>query len=262
MRFVTFAAGALALMASMGMAHAKDWSTIKIGTEGAYPPFNSLTPSGEIVGFDVDIAKAVCEKLKAKCTVVAQDWDGIIPGLKAGKYDAIFASMSITDERKKQVDFSRSYYQTPAVWVAPKDSKVKSFDADGLKSSIVGTQSSTIHSNFLEGEIGPGGAQVKLYPAQDEANADLAAGRIDAVEADKSAMMEWLKSDAGKCCEIKAEIDIKKYVKYFGLGVGAAVRKEDTDLRDAISKAIEEIHADGTYKKLNEKYFPFDLWVP
>lgn len=254
------AASVIAIVAASGGASAKDWKTIKIGTEGAYPPFNSVTPSGEIVGFDIDIAKALCEKMKAECTIVAQDWDGIIPGLLAGKYDVIFASMSITDERKKQVDFTDKYYNTPPSWVAPKNTKITSFDAEGLKDKIIGTQSSTIHANFLEGEIGPGGAQIKLYPSQDEANADLAAGRIDAVEADKTTMMAWLATEPGKCCEIKQDIDGKKYEKYFGLGVGAAVRKEDTDLRDAFNKAIKEILADGTYQKINAKYFPFSIY--
>ena len=251
---------ALAFVAATGVAGAKDWKVVRIGTEGAYPPFNSVTASGEIVGFDIDITKAMCQKMKVECTFVAQDWDGIIPGLLAGKYDAIVASMSITEERKKKVAFTNKYYNTPPAWIAPKDSKIASWDAAGLKGKIIGTQSSTIHANYLEGEIKPGGAEIKLYATQDEANADLAAGRLDAVEADKMTLLDWLKKPEGACCEWKADVDNKKYVSYFGEGAGIAIRKEDQDLVDMFNKAIAETVKDGTYAKINEKYFPFPIY--
>jgi polar amino acid transport system substrate-binding protein len=254
------AAAALALMAATGAAGAKDWKTIRIGTEGAYPPFNSVTAAGEIVGFDIDIAKAMCAKMKVECTFVAQDWDGIIPGLLAGKYDAIVASMSITDERRKKVAFTKKYYLTPPAFISTKDSKITSWDAAGLKGKIVGTQSSTTHANFLEGVIKPGGAEIKLYATQDEANADLAAGRLDAVEADKTVLMEWLKKPDGACCELKTDIDPSKYVKYFGEGAGIAIRPDDKDLVEMFNKAIDAVVADGTYSKINEKYFPFSIY--
>lgn len=254
------AAAALSLVAATGIASAKEWKEVRIGTEGAYPPFNSLDPAGELVGFDIDIAKALCDKMKVKCTFVAQDWDGIIPALLAGKYDAIVASMSITEERKKSVLFTNKYYNTPAIFAAPKDSKVTDWTAEGLKGKVIGAQSSTIHANFLEEVIKPGGAQIKLYPTQDEANADLAAGRLDAVVADKVVLSEWLKKPEGACCESKIDVDSKKYEKIFGAGVGIAVRPEDKDLVEMLNKAIDEIRADGTYKKINEKYFPFSIY--
>jgi lysine-arginine-ornithine-binding protein len=261
MRLVkVIAAAAIVFAAFTGAACAKDWKTIRIGTEGAYPPFNGLDPSGQLVGFDIDIAKALCEKMQATCTFQAQDWDGIIPALLAGKFDAIVASMSITDERKKKVAFTNKYYQTPAAFVAPKDSKIASWDAAGLKGKVIGAQSSTIHGNYLEGEIQPGGAEIKLYGTQDEANADLAAGRLDAVVADKTMLSEWLKKPEASCCERKADVDVVKYAKYFGSGAGIAVRKEDTDLVDKFNKAIAEILADGTYKKINDKYFPYSIY--
>ena len=254
------AAAALALVAATGTAGAKDWKTVRIGTEGAYPPFNSVTAGGEIVGFDIDIAKAMCEKMKVQCTFVAQDWDGIIPGLLAGKYDAIVASMSITDERRKKVAFTKKYYLTPPAFISTKDSKITSWDAAGLKGKVVGTQSATTHANFLEGEIKPGGAEIKLYATQDEANADLAAGRLDAIEADKTVLLEWLKKPDAACCEWKVDVDPVKYVKYFGEGAGIAIRPEDKDLVEMFNKAIDAIVADGTYAKINEKYFPFSIY--
>jgi polar amino acid transport system substrate-binding protein len=216
--------------------------------------------SGELVGFDVDIAKALCEKMKVTCTFVAQDWAGIIPALQAGKYDAIVASMSITEERKKQVAFTNKYYNTPPSFIGPKDSKITDWSPEGLKGKVLGTQGSTIHANFLEEVYKPAGAEIKLYPTQDDANADLAAGRLDGVEADKVVLSEWLKKPEGACCEIKVDVDNHKYEKIFGEGVGVAIRQDDKDLVEMFNKAISEIVADGTYKKINDKYFPFSIY--
>jgi polar amino acid transport system substrate-binding protein len=254
------AATAIALAATTGMVAAKDWKEIRIGTEGAYPPFNSIDPSGQLVGFDVDIGKALCDKMQAKCTFVAQDWDGIIPALLAGKYDAIVASMSITEERKKKVAFTNKYYDTPASFIAPKDTKITDFSPAGLKGKVLGTQSSTTHANFLEEVYGAAGAEVKLYATQDEANADLAAGRLDAVEADKIVLSEWLKKPDGACCELKLDVQKEPYRNYFGYGVGIATRPEDKDLVEQLNKAIAEVVADGTYKTINDKYFPFSIY--
>jgi lysine-arginine-ornithine-binding protein len=261
MRFARIiAAAAIVVAATTGMSTAKEWKQVRIGTEGAYPPFNGLDASGQLVGFDIDIGKALCEKMKVTCTFVAQDWDGIIPALLGGKYDAIVASMTITEERKKKVAFTKKYYQTPPAFIGPKDTKITDWSPEGLKGKIIGTQSSTTHSNFLEEIYKPAGAEVKLYPTQDEANADLAAGRLDAVEADKIVLTDWLKKPDASCCEWKMDVDAVKYIKYFGEGQGIATRKEDTDLVAMFDKAIDEIIADGTYKKINDKYFPFYIY--
>jgi len=242
----------LVALAATTAAEAKDWSTIRIGTEGAYPPFNFIDSDQQLQGFDIDIAKAVCEKLKAECTFTAQDWDGIIPALQAGKFDAIFASMSITDERKKVVDFSRPYYNTPSSFFAAKGSDITDISQAALKGKTIGAQSSTIQSAFLESDYGD--LDVKFYPTQDEVNLDLQSGRIDALFVDKLVGLDWLKTEDGACCEVVGT-DIP-----IGGGVGAAVRQDDTELRDLISKAIEELKADGTYEKINAKYFPFSIW--
>jgi lysine-arginine-ornithine-binding protein len=242
-----------ALLAATGIAAAKDWTTVRVGTEGAYAPFNFIDSNNQLQGFDVDIAKAVCEKMKVECTFVAQDWDGIIPALTAGKYDAIFASMSITDERKQVIDFSRPYYNTPSAFFTAKDSGLADSKPETLAGKTLGAQSSTIQANYLEENYKD--ADIKLYPSQEEVNLDLTSGRIDALFVDKLVGEEWVKTPDGGCCAVLGE-DIQ-----VGGGVGAGVRKEDTDLRDLISKAIEEIKADGTYEKINAKYFPFSIWI-
>jgi len=249
---------AAAMAGGLGGASAKDWKVVRIGTEGAYPPFNYIEDN-ELKGFDVDIGKALCEKMEVECTFVAQDWDGIIPALLAGKYDAIVASMSITEERKQQIDFSKKYYQTPATFVAPKDTAITETTPEALKGKVLGAQGSTIHSNYLEDLYGKAGAEVKLYGKQDEANLDLANGRLDAVLADKVVLLEWLeKTDEGKCCKfVGAE---HRDPKYFGEGVGVGIRKDNPELVAMFNKAIDEIVADGTYKKINDKYFPFSVY--
>ncbi len=251
-----FAAAAVFVFAS-GLAVAKDWSTVRIGTEGAYPPFNSVDSNGKLVGFDVDIAQALCDHMKVKCDFIAQDWDGIIPALLAGKYDAIVASMSITAERAKKVAFTDKYYNTPAWFIAPKSAHITDTSPEALKGKIIGAQSSTIHANYLQDVYK--GSEIKLYGTQDEANADLASGRLDLVLADSIVLWEWTtKTDDGKCCE-----HVGKPLndpKWFGSGAGIAMRKEDTDLKAMFNKALAEILADGTYKKINDKYFPFSIY--
>ena len=254
MKTIRIIAAAALLALGAGAAHA-EMKKVRIGTEGAYPPFNSVSTSGELVGFDIDIAKALCAKMKVECTFVAQDWDGIIPALLAKKFDAIVASMSITEERKQKVAFTVPYYSTPGNFIAPKDTKLTDLSPAGLKGKTIGTQSSTTASVYLEEKYKD--SDIKLYPTQDEANADLANGRLDTILADKFVLYEWLeKTDAGKCCKFIGA-DIKDVNPE---GTGIAVRKEDNELREALNKAIKEIVADGTYKTINAKYFPFNIY--
>ncbi|MCK0197728.1 ABC transporter substrate-binding protein [Ancylobacter sp. 6x-1] len=254
MKLKTLAATVAALLLGMGVANA-EIKKVRIGTEGAYPPFNSVDPSGQLVGFDVEIGKALCEKMNVECTFVAQDWDGIIPALLSNKFDAIIASMAITEERKQKVAFTNPYYQTPGNFIAPKDTKITDISPAAMTGKTIGAQSSTTGSIYLEEKYK--GADIKLYPTQDEANADLAAGRLDAVLADKFVLYEWIEKSAdGKCCKFIGS-DLKDVNPE---GTGIAVRKEDNELREALNKAIKEIVADGTYKKINAKYFPFDIY--
>ena len=245
-------AGAIALAAATGFAAAKDWKTVRIGTEGAYPPFNLIDANGELQGFDLDIAKALCEKMKVECTFVAQDWDGIIPALTAGKYDAIIASMSITDERKEVVDFTDKYYTNSLTFVAPKESGITDVSPAGLAGKALGAQSSTVSAQYLEENYGD--AEIKLYPTQDDAYLDLASGRVDAVLADVGPSNLWLAAEGGQCCGFVGEAVVKDDL------IGIAIRKEDADLKEMFNKAIAEIVADGSYAAINEKYFPFSIY--
>jgi polar amino acid transport system substrate-binding protein len=242
----------LALALSAGASAAKDWKTVRIGTEGAYPPFNYVDTNNELQGFDIDIAKALCTHMKVECTFVAQDWDGIIPALLANKYDAIVASMSITDERKQTVNFTDKYYTNALTFVAPKAAGVKSVTPADFAGKTLGAQSSTISANFLEDKYKD--STVKLYATQDEAYLDLANGRLDAVLADTGPSALWLKSENGSCCEFVGDAVVKNDA------IGIAVRKEDDDLTAMFNKALAAIRADGTYAEINAKYFPFSIY--
>jgi len=250
---LAFVALATAIMSSG--AFAADWTKIRVGTEGAYKPFNFIDANGELQGFDVEIAKALCAEMKADCTLVAQDWDGIIPALLAKKYDVIIASMSITEERMKTVDFTDKYYNTPARFVAKKGGGISDTTPAGLKGKTLGAQSSTTHSSYLEDNYKD--STVKLYATQDEANADLAAGRLDAVLADSVVILDWLGGD-GSCCEHVGETFNEP--KWFGLGAGMAIRKEDGELKEKLNTALAAILENGTYKKINDKFFPFPVY--
>ena len=242
----------LLLSAAMLIAgNAAATEKLRIGTEGAYPPFNLMDAKGQVVGFDVDIAQALCAKLKAECTVVTSDWDGIIPALNAKKFDFLVASMSITDERKQAVDFTNAYYTNKLQFVAPKSVDFKT-DKDSLKKKVIGAQRATIAGTWLEDNLGDV-VEIKLYDTQENAYLDLSSNRIDAMLADTFVQWEWLKSDAGKDFEFKGEpvFDNDK--------IGIAVRKNDP-LRERLNKALDEIVADGTYKAINDKYFPFNIY--
>jgi arginine/ornithine transport system substrate-binding protein len=230
---------------------------LRIGTEGAYPPFNLVDKSGQVQGFDIDIAKALCKEMGMEYEFKVQDWDGLIPGLLAKKFDVIIASMSITDERKQKVDFSNKYYQTPARFVAKKGTGI-TVSKEGLKGKKVGVQRATIHENFVRDMFGDA-VTIKAYATQDEANMDLVSGRVDLVIADATVLLGgFINTDAGKRFEFVGPSYVDK--KWFGDGVGIAVRKGDNDLRQKLNKAIDAIRANGVYQKINAKYFDFDIY--
>lgn len=257
MKFAKTLVTAAALLAlSLGGAVAKEWKKVVIATEGAYPPFNYVDTDGKMKGFDVDIALALCEQMKVECQIVAQDWDGMIPALLAGKFDAIIASMSITPERKKVIDFSEKYYNTPPAIVVPKDSDIKGVTPDDLAGKTIGAQVSTMHADYVEKKLTK--SELKTYPTADEYKLDLANGRLDAVNDDVVVLSDWLKTEAGACCKLLGTI--KPVLEIHGPGAGIGVRKEDTDLRDMFTAAIKAIRANGKYQEINKKYFDFDVY--
>jgi len=248
---------AAVLFAAATVAHADKWDTIRIGVEGAYPPFSSITDSGQLVGFDIDIATELCKTMRAECSLVPQDWDGIIPALLARKYDAIIASMSITEERKKKVAFSNKYYNTPARFVRKKGSGIEISKA-GLSGKSVGVQRATTHDNFITGEFGDT-VTVKRYGTQDEAYLDLVAGRVDLLIADSIAINDGFLSTAqGAGFEFVGPSYSDP--AYFGEGAGVAMRKGDADLVAKFNAAIRTIRSNGRYKAINDKYFDFDIY--
>jgi len=252
---LALAVSAAALTLSVGASQAQEM-TLKIGTEGAYPPFNNLTSDGKLVGFDIDIANALCEEMKAKCEFVTQDWDGIIPALQAGKFDAIIASMSITAERKEKVDFTDKYYNTPPAIAAPKDSDIKGVTKEDLAGKTIGVQGSTTHFNYSEKTYTD--SEVKAYPTAQEYQLDLANGRLDAVNDDISVLEQWLDSPEGACCKLIGAVTPDPEIH--GPGAGIAVRKGETALVEKFNAAIQAIRANGKYKEINDKYFKYDVY--
>lgn len=236
-------------------AQAKDWKTVRFGTDATYAPFESINPKGEIVGFEVDYGNAICANLKLTCTWQNQDWDGVIPALLAGKFDVIFSSMNITQARAQKVAFSEMYYATPPAFSTSMANKSNDVSPAALKGKSIGTQSSTIHANYLEKLYKD--SEIKLYPTQDEPNQDLASGRLDYVMGDEIVTQDFIDKHGNGCCRIVGEV--KRIPDIHGPGVGAAFRPTDTDLRDMFNKAIAALDADGTYDKLQKQYFAINI---
>lgn len=246
----------LCLLFSAVSAGAQEGRKIRIGVEGAYPPFSSIGPDGKLKGFDIDISNALCEQMKAQCTLVQQEFDGMIPSLQARKIDAVIASMSITEERQRVVDFSDKYYRTPARFVAKKNSGLK-VDPAGLKGKRIGVQRTTTHDRFATDIFKE--SEIVRYAKQDDVFLDLAAGRLDGALLDWIAASEgFLKAPAGKDFSFQGPIYVD--FKYFGVGAGIALRKGDTDLKNQFNAAIKAIRANGVYKKIQDKYFDFDVF--
>lgn len=257
MKKTTLSVVLLSIVLAVATVSAKEWDKVRIGVEGAYPPFSFVTPEGELAGFDIDIAKALGEAMGAEVTLVAQDWDGIIPALLAKKYDAIIASMSITEERKQKVAFSNKYYQTPAKFIAKKGT-MDPFSPEAMKGKKVGVQRATIHDRYLTDNYG-NDVEIKRYGTQDEAYLDLTAGRVDMLLADSVALSDgFLKKPEGAEYQFVGP-DLSD-PRWFGEGAGIAIRKEDTALAELFNQAIDKIRADGTYKAIQDKYFDFNVY--
>jgi len=247
---------ALLACAVVGGVQAKEWKRVRIGIEGAYPPFSMTLPNGELAGFDVDLAKALCAQMKVECTLVKQDWDGIIPALLARKFDAIISTMDITAERKKRVDFSQKYLHVPARFAARKGTPLE-LTAAFMKDKKVGVQRATTMDTYISDNFPE--ANIKRYGTAEEAYLDLKSGRLDYVLADHASLVDGLisKEDGANYELVGPGLTD---ARWFGEGAGIAVRKSDGDLKAMFNQAIQDIRANGKYKEVNDKYFDFDAY--
>jgi ABC-type amino acid transport substrate-binding protein len=228
---------------------------ITIATEGAFPPFNYLDRKGLPAGFEMELAQEACQRIKAECEFIALKWDELIPGLLDKKFDIIMSSMEVTRERRQRMGLSRRYYLSPGAFIAPKGAPY-----DGppslLRNKRIGIVRDSMHADWADKSFRRS-AQLKRYASIQEALAGLANDEVDAVFGDKARLWLWSQKPEGKCCELVGQ-DIKD-TQTLGVGVAAGLRKEDAKLREALNKAFGEMVADGTYKKINDKYFPFAL---
>ena len=228
---------------------------ITIATEGAFPPFNYLDRKGMPAGFEIELAQDACQRIKAECEFIALKWDELIPGLLDKKFDVIMSSLEVTRERRQRLGLSRRYYLSPGAFIAAKGAP---FDGPPslLRNKRIGIQKDSMHADWADKSFRRS-AQLKRYGTVDEALNALANDEIDAVFGDKAQLWLWSQKPEGKCCELVGQ-DIKD-TQTLGVGVSAGLRKEDVKLRDALNKAFADMISDGTYKKINEKYFPFPL---
>jgi len=269
--FKLFLSSIAALMIFFSSAQAE---SIRIGTEGAYPPWNAKDESGKLIGFEVELANWLCIYMNADCTLVEQDWDGMIPGLIMRKYDAIMAGMSITDERMKTINFSQGYADEVASLAVMKGSSLEGMDTPkainlslggsdvkkalktltaALAGKTIGVQTATIHQNFLEsGDVGS--IKVRTYKTQDEVNLDLAAGRIDAALAAAVAFTDYAEKSGKPVVLVGPTFSGGA----FGNGVGVGIRKDDTALLKKFNAAIDKARKNGKISELATKWFGFD----
>ena len=261
-------------------AVAADWKQIKIATEGAYPPWNYFDESGKLVGFEIELAKDLCARMNAECEIVTHKWRGIIEGLNQGKYDAIMAAMSITEPRKEKVSFSRSYADTPNIFVVRKDNPLAGFKSElehltlddispaeqaalenlinAINGKIIGVQVATINQKFADAYLGAH-SEIRIYDFQHTVDLELYQGRLDALLGGMAYWVPLLKSEQGKEYKI---IGPRMTGGPFGKGIGVAVRKKDPELVDMFSKAIDASLRDGTVQRLAIDWFTFDTSAP
>jgi len=274
---------AAALVASLfvvsgASAQPKDWSSIKIATEGAYKPWNFTDPSGKLIGFEIDLAEDLCKRMKAKCEIVAQAFDGVIPALNAGKFDAIMAGMNITDKRKEAIAFTQPYGRTPSTFAVLKSSplaklpeagKVYSLSGDAvtaaeksvndlkpmLKGKVIGVQTSTAQASFLDKYL-KDVVEIRQYKTTEQHDLDLAAGRVDAVFGSISYLKGVVEAPENKEMMLAGP-------RYgggaLGFGVAVGLRKTDPELQAKFDAAVVAAVADGTVKTMSMKWFGFDI---
>ncbi len=248
-RFMRRLAAALVL-AVLAATPALAAEKLRIATTGGYPPFNYADEAGEMTGFDVDIARALCAELGAECEVVVEEWERLIPELRAGSFDAVAASMSITEKRRELVSFTERYYSNVVRFVAREGSDFDPADAAG---KTIGVARATISSDWLEANLADT-ATIRLYTGQEELYGDLVAGRLDAMFGDGLGSYAWLQTPEGAGFGFIGE------GYRLDEGIGIAVRHEDASLLSRLNGALEAILANGTHERINARYFPFSIY--
>jgi lysine-arginine-ornithine-binding protein len=231
--------------------------TLRIGIEGAYPPFSERDGKDGWKGFDVDIARALCERMQARCVLVQRDWDKIQDALLRNEIDAIVASMSMSRERKKRFAFSKKYYHVPARFVARQGAGI-AISEPGLAGRRMGVQRNTVHEKFINATY-RGRAEIVTFQTLPEATGALAAGRVDVVMGDSLALANgFLRTSAGKGFAFVGPPFVNE--RWFGNGMGIALRKQDVELKARFDTAIDAIRSDGTYQAISGRYFDFDIY--
>lgn len=257
MKKVLFIAGILLSTILVAPSQAADTDVVRLSSDFTYPPFNYKDSSGKPVGFDIEIADALCEQAKLTCEWVTVNWDALIPSLISHKSDVIMASMRITKDRQKRVLFTDKYYQTPASFVAAKNADF-SVDKAGLTGKAIGVQRGTIHDTYVTEMYGDV-AKIKRYNGQDEVYLDLKNSRLDAAFANSDQLvLAFLEKKRGENFALIGELVTDK--AYVGEGTALALRKKDTKLAGKFNTAIAEIRKNGTYDKIANKYFSFDIY--
>lgn len=250
----------LSLLAGLGLllamqAHAGD--TLRVATDGTFPPYSEVGADGKLKGFDVDIANALCAEMKVKCDISRYDFDGMIPALNAHKFDLIVASMAITPEREQAVAFSDKYEGGYSQLLGRKGMALDGSPA-GLKGKAIGVQQGTVQENYAKDVYGKAGAKVRTYNAPADALLDLTAGRVDAIVVEIGVAWDFLKGPNGSRLSLFGPK--LNDVKYFGTGSGIALRKDDQPLLHKVNAALAAILKNGSYKKINDRYFGYNQY--
>jgi polar amino acid transport system substrate-binding protein len=231
------------------------WRTVRIASEGARPPYNYLE-NNELAGFEIDLARDLCARMKVSCSFIAQDWDGLIPGLLEHRYDAIMAAMEITDEARKKIAFTKPYIRMPSAFMTLKQHAIPDTSSNGLAGKTIGVESGGTHEAYVDDVYKQ--SEIRPYARLDEALLDLAEGRLDAVIGDKDALAEYMKTrKEAQCCVLAG--DVPRDPAYFGDGTGIGLRKEDEALKAMFEKALDSCVADGKFAKITAKYFALQI---
>jgi polar amino acid transport system substrate-binding protein len=231
------------------------WRTVRIASEGARPPYNYLEHN-KLAGFEIDLARDLCARMKVSCSFMAEDWDGLIPGLLAHRYDAIMAAMEITDGAREKIAFTKPYIRMPSAFLTLKEHATLDMSPAGLTGKTIGVESGSDQQGYVEDVYKQ--SEIRPYATLEEAILDLAEGRIDTVIAEKDAIADFMKKrKEGQCCVIAA--DVPYDAVYFGDGIGIGLRKEDKTLKAMFEKALDSCMADGTFARIRAKYFDFKI---